>query len=315
MPVGAQRHFLAEREAGGAIDDHFIVAAQNFAPGRKLPGAARPARLEADEKQAERLAVQFGLHRLVGDRARALHAIDSADQFARVAWDARGFGERPIGAGLDHPEIGVSGAGLPQRVVDQAAIDTGDHDHDAEQQAQSEIGQNEAQQIVLDIPVGQIHWRRPLRDLGRAAGAQPAAQLRDHHGLVRHAAGDFIAPVEQPVSERHRALLQAPILDRPHRPAVFAKPDDRRFRHQQRLREPHRGDVDLGLLAKMEVSRQLIERDLDPALFVDAIAFGLDAGNLPAIPLARLRSQHDFGRLADFDLAGFALVDKGKHPD
>ena len=34
MTVRAQRHFLAEREAGGAIDDHFVMAAHNVAPGR-----------------------------------------------------------------------------------------------------------------------------------------------------------------------------------------------------------------------------------------------------------------------------------------
>ena len=120
-----------------------------------------------------------------------------------------------------------------------------------------------------------------MRDLGRAAGAQPAAQLRHHHGLVWHAAGDFITAVQQPVSsECHRALPQAPVLDRPHRPAVFTKPNDRRFRHQQRLCEPHRGYVDLAA-AKVEVSRQLIELNRDSALFIDAIVFRLDAGNLP----------------------------------
>ena len=157
MAMRAERHFLAEPEPGGTVDDHFIMAAQNVAPGRQLARAAGPARLEADEKHAQRLAVELGLHRLVGDGAGALHAIDPADQFPRVAGNARGLGERTIGAGLDDPEVGVCGARLPQRVVDQAAVDAGDHDHDAEQQAQSEIGQHEAQQIVLDVPVSQIH--------------------------------------------------------------------------------------------------------------------------------------------------------------
>ena len=174
VPARAQRHFLAERQAGGAINDRFIMAAQDVAPGRKLMGAAGPARLEADEEQAERLAVEFGLHRLVGDRARALHAIDSADQFSRVAGNTRRFGKRPVGAGFDHPDIGVGGAGLPQRVVDQAAIDAGDHDHDAEQQAQSEIGQDEAQKIVLDIPIRQIHRLGPCVIFSAILAARPA---------------------------------------------------------------------------------------------------------------------------------------------
>ena len=126
-------------------------------PADQLARAAGPARLKADEEQAQRLALEFGLHRLVGDGAGALHAVDAADQFPRVAGDARGLGERPVGAGLDHPEIGVRRARLLQRVIDHAAVDARDHDHDAEQQAQSEIGQDEAQQFVLDVAVSQIH--------------------------------------------------------------------------------------------------------------------------------------------------------------
>jgi len=87
-----------------------------------------------------------------------LHAVDPTDQFARIAGDARGLGKRTVGAGLDYPKIGIGGARLPQRVVDQAAVNAGNHDHNAEQQAQSEVGQDEAQQVVLDVPVSQIHW-------------------------------------------------------------------------------------------------------------------------------------------------------------
>ena len=176
VAVRAERHLLAELETGGAVDDHLIMVAQDFAPRHQLAGAAGPARLEADQEQPQRLAVELGLHRLIGDGAGAFHAIDAADQFARVAGNARGFRERAVGAGLHHPEIGIGRARLPQRVVDQPAIDAGDHDHDAEQQAQAEIGQHEAQQIVLDVPVGEIHrfgslamvaarpTRKPLRN-------------------------------------------------------------------------------------------------------------------------------------------------------
>ena len=89
----------------------------------------------------------------------------------------------PLVPACDHPEIGIRRARLPQRVVDQAAVDAGDHDHDTEQQAQAEVGQDEAQKIVLDIPIGQIHRAWLFGDLGRAADAQPAAQLRDHRRL------------------------------------------------------------------------------------------------------------------------------------
>ena len=48
----AERHLLAEGEAGAAIDDHFIMAAQDLAPGDNLARSAGPARLEADEEEA-----------------------------------------------------------------------------------------------------------------------------------------------------------------------------------------------------------------------------------------------------------------------
>jgi hypothetical protein len=88
VPVRAQRDFLADCETGRAVDDHFVVAAHDLAPARQLTRPAGAARLKSDEEHAQRFAVELGLHRLVGDRAGALHAIDPADQFARVAGDA-----------------------------------------------------------------------------------------------------------------------------------------------------------------------------------------------------------------------------------
>ena len=89
MTVRAQRHFLAEREAGGAIDDHFVMAPHKVASGREYARTPGPTQLVADEEEAERLAIELGLHRLVGNGTGALHAIDPADQFPGVAWDAR----------------------------------------------------------------------------------------------------------------------------------------------------------------------------------------------------------------------------------
>jgi hypothetical protein len=71
-------------------------------------------------------------------------------------------------------------------------------------------------------------------------------------------------------------------------------------------------DVDLGLLAKVKIVRQAIERDLDPALPVDSVAFRLDSGNQPLKPLGRQRSQNDLDRFADADLPGLAFVDVGE---
>ena len=115
--------------------------------------------------------------------------------------------------------------------------------------------------------------------------------------------------------ERHLVLLQVPILDRPDRSAIFCEPDDGRFRNQQRLRKRYRCDIDLCLFAQINTLRYLFERNLDFTLLIHAVAFRLDTRDVARNSLAGLRSQHDFGRLADLDLAGLALVDIGKHPD
>ncbi len=47
---------------------------------------------------------------------------------------------------------------------------------------------------------------------------------------------------------------------------------------------------------ELSLRRQMLERDCDPALLVDAIAFRLDAGDLPPKTLVRAGSQKDFGR-------------------
>ena len=77
----------------------------------------------------------------------------------------------------------------------------------------------------------------------------------------------------------------------------------------------HGRDVDLGLFAQIEIVRQSIERDLHPALFVDAVALRLDPGNPPLKPLVREGAQHDLGRLPDLNFTRFALIDVGEHPD
>ena len=157
VAVRPERHLLAECESGRAVDDHFVMAAHDVAPCDERPRPARPAQLETDEKKAQRRPPELRLDRLIGDGTGALHAIDPSHDFSCVARDARGLGERPVGSGLHHPQIGVRRAGLPQRIVDQAPVDAGDDDHDTEQQAQAKGGEHEAQEIVLDIAIGEIH--------------------------------------------------------------------------------------------------------------------------------------------------------------
>ena len=131
--------------------------------------------------------------------------------------------------------------------------------------------------------------------LCRPADAQPATQLRNHSGVIRHPAGYLVTAVEQSVSERNFALLETPILDGPYGSVTLDEADDRRFRGKQGLRQPYRGDVDLGLFAEIEFFRHTIERDFDPALLVDAIALRLDAHYLslqaygPGASAARFR--------------------------
>ena len=110
-------------------------------------------------------------------------------------------------------------------------------------------------------------------------------------------------------------LLQVSILDGPHRSLIFSETYNRRLWNQKRVRQMHGRDVDLGLFAQIEVVRQSIERDLHPALFVDAVALRLDPGNPPLKPLVREGPQHDLGRLPDLNFTRFALIDVGEHPD
>jgi hypothetical protein len=152
-----QRHHLAELETGGAIDDHFVMVAQDVASGHQALRTARSIQFVADEEKTKRLAVEFGLHRLISHRAGVLDAVDARHDLPGVAGNARCFGERAVGSGLDHPKVRVRRARLAQRVVDQSAIDTGYCDDDAKQQAQAETRQHETQQIVPDVAVGEIH--------------------------------------------------------------------------------------------------------------------------------------------------------------
>ena len=96
---------------------------------------------------------------------------------------------------------------------------------------------------------------------------------------------------------------------------ILGETDDHGFRNQQRLLQPRRGDVDLGLLTKIGIGWNLVECDLDPAFLIDTIALRLDPGDASPQTHSRLRTQHDFRRLADLDLAGLAFIDIGEHPN
>ena len=116
------------------------------------------------------------------------------------------------------------------------------------------------------------------------------------------------------MSERDLALLQAPLLDGPDGSSVAAKSLNRRFRDELGLQESPRRDIDLGLLAKVKIVRQVIERDLDPALLVNSVAFRFNSGNPAMKSLGRYGSQDDLGGFANPDFAGLAFINIGQHP-
>jgi hypothetical protein len=71
-----------------------------------------------------------------------------------------------------------------------------------------------------------------LRDLGCSANAQPAAELGDDSAVLRQAARNLIAAVQQAMAQRDLATLQASVFHCPYGPRILAEPFDRRFRYE-----------------------------------------------------------------------------------
>lgn len=69
VAMGSKRHLVAEGKTGRAVDDHLVMAAHNPSTGSELAGATRPARLVADDEEAQRHAPELRLDRL--DPARS----------------------------------------------------------------------------------------------------------------------------------------------------------------------------------------------------------------------------------------------------
>jgi hypothetical protein len=111
--MSAKRNFLTKRKAGAAVDDDFIMTANDVPAGDEPARTAWPIELIANEENAQRFSIEFGLDCLVGDGTGALYAIDPADQFSRISWYAGRLGKWPIGAGFNHPKISVGSTRLP----------------------------------------------------------------------------------------------------------------------------------------------------------------------------------------------------------
>ena len=160
---------FAEGEPGAAIGDRFVAAAQDRTAGHQCRRLARAADLRSDDQQALGGSAVLRFDILIGDRARGSDAPLRGNDVAGVAGKPRGFRKRAARAALDHPDMGAGGAREPQRFQHEPAIDADHREHDAEQQAEADAGQQEAAKIVPDILEREIHVTAVPRLPARAA--------------------------------------------------------------------------------------------------------------------------------------------------
>ena len=216
--VAAERDTVAERQPGGAVGDHLVVAARDAASLDDLRRAARPRRLVADDVEPELAAAVLGLDRLVGDAARRRDAGDARDRFARVAGNARGLGERAARVGLDDPQIDGRRARDGQRIDDEPAIDA-----DHRQTRRRAAGRGRRRSAGSGRGCGGCRDRRgslavsPRLTRARRPSLKPARPARDDLRPLGQAADDLEARILGAVPELHDALLQ-PRRPRPSTP-------------------------------------------------------------------------------------------------
>ena len=155
--VAPELDLLAEREPGAAVRDCLVAAAQDRPAFDHERRFARPRDLRPDDQQPLGLAAMLRLDILIGDAARRRDTPLRGDGLARVAGKPRGFGERPARVAFHDPDLRTGRAHEPERFEDQAAIDADHREHDAEQQAEPEAGQQEAAEIVADVLQREVH--------------------------------------------------------------------------------------------------------------------------------------------------------------
>ena len=71
-------------------------------------------------------------------------------------------GERPLRAGLHHPQIRIDGVRKRKGIGALPTVDARHGDDDAEQQAEPQACQDEPSELMLDIAPGQVHWDASL---------------------------------------------------------------------------------------------------------------------------------------------------------
>src|SRR5581483_9325421 len=170
-------HAIAQIESRAPVGDDLEVALPDRTPGDYLSRSARPTRLEADDVQPHLPSQPLRFDRLIGDRAGRHDTGQPGNGLAAVARDARGFRKRAPRSRLHHPQVDAVVAGDRQSIDDDAAVDA-DHGQDhAEQQAQTEAGQQESEQVVAHVAESEVH--------GRASYVTRAARPSCSDGVVR----------------------------------------------------------------------------------------------------------------------------------
>ena len=79
------------------------------------------------------------------------------------------FGKGTVCVGLDNPKIGPRGPHETKGIVQRTTVNAHHRHHDAKQKAQPDTGQKEAEKVVPDVPVGEVH----CPDCSPTAAARP----------------------------------------------------------------------------------------------------------------------------------------------
>jgi hypothetical protein len=95
------------------------------------------------------------LHGQVGDVRRLRHAGHAEQPAIQVVADAGRFGIRALGVLLHHPDVGAAVGQQYPRVIDHAAIDAGHGQRGADQQAETDPGEDELAPGMQDVAAGE----------------------------------------------------------------------------------------------------------------------------------------------------------------
>src|SRR5262245_53031686 len=226
-----------------------------------------------------------------GRRPRRLQLRPTAQRSLRACRrEPRGFRKWAARAALDDPDLCAGGTCKPELLHDQAAIDPNHRQHDAEQQTQTDAGEQEAAVIVTNILEREIHVTTLLK---RQRARRPSSRLRP-------------------------AFSQATVLKHPERARASVIALHGPQRHVQPAWDDPLHNLDFGLLAKVAELVAWIAgatAHINAPLLRHPVAFLVDANNLSLYQTIRFRAQPHECRLADGQASAQRLVDLCPHPD